>query len=135
MPAKGKALPFIFAICAGVLLRPAPGAAQAASGTTCIVELHRQYAASSALRASCDSEADCLYQAPIGNASAVALLLSMIGRVEACWREAGFVQSEEEREPQGTVLRTYGGPGGAVCKLRLSFLLGQMPSGFRAACQ
>jgi len=126
----GVALSF----CLLVLAPLASGAAQETPAALCVATMHQQFGGTSALRSECPSQQDCLYQAPIGNASALALLNAMAEKVQACWREAGLSAVEDEREPQG-MTRTYTKLGGETCKILLSMQFPTLADGFRAACQ
>jgi hypothetical protein len=127
--ALGPCAALAFSFCLGVNCL----AAQESQAAQCIASMHRDYGGSPALRGECVSRQDCLYQAPAGNASALALLNAMADRVQECWRAAGLAMTDEQRERQG-VIRTYAKPG-ETCKMLLSLSFGAMAYGFRAACQ
>jgi hypothetical protein len=107
--------------------------AQDSPAVQCIAAAQERLGGLSFLRAECASRQDCTYQAPIGNASALALITSTAETVEHCWTTAGFTRTDEQRQAQG-VIRTYAKPG-ETCKLLLSLSLGTAADGFRAACQ
>ncbi len=107
--------------------------AQDVPGAKCIAAVHAEFGSVTALRAQCTPGHDCMYQAPAGNASALALLNSMVGQVETCWLAAGLSMWQEQREQRG-VVRTYARPG-QTCKLLLSITTGTLADGYRAACQ
>jgi hypothetical protein len=107
--------------------------AQDSPAVQCIAAVQARLGGQSFLRAACASRQDCTYQAPIGNASAMALISSSAETVEKCWSAAGLARTDEQREAQG-LIRTYAKPG-ETCKLLLSLSLGAVADGFRAACQ
>ncbi len=110
-----------------------PAAADDTAAVQCIAATQEKLGGLNFLRASCTSRQDCTYQAPTGNASAIALLNGAADTVQTCWRSAGLTQTESSAKVQG-VIRTYARPG-ETCKLLLAMTLGSMAEGFRAACQ
>lgn len=125
----------VLTMCAAVLgcsVASPPARAQTSPAAQCIASIHAALGTTSALRFRCASAHDCMYQAAIGNASALALLNGMADKLQDCWRKAGLAMAQEEREKQG-VIRTYG-KSGETCKLLLSMSLGTTADGYRAAC-
>ena len=124
----------IGAACAALWMGFATGAATAQEASAkCIASVHAEFGSAKALRAECTPAGDCMYQAPAGNASALALLNSMAAQVETCWVASGLAMAQEQRGAQG-VMRTYA-RGGQSCKMLLSISAGTMADGYRAACQ
>jgi hypothetical protein len=126
-----------FGSAAGIMLGfgflAVPAAAQDSPAVQCIAAAQEKLGNLTFLRAACATRQDCTYQAPVGNASALAVLNGAVDTVEGCWRTAGLTQTDEQRERQG-VIRTYAKPG-ETCKLLLAMTLGTMADGFRVACQ
>ena len=83
----------------------------------------------------CANATDCTFQAPVGNASALALIGSMVKTVEACFTAAGLSVVKEDVVPQGTT-RQYGKAGTAeMCAVLISTSMGDLADGLRATCQ
>ncbi|WP_088347654.1 MULTISPECIES: hypothetical protein [Rhodomicrobium] len=111
----------------GVMAQAAPAA--------CVADLRKEYASSSALRAECPSDTDCTFQAPEGNASALALIGTMVKRAEACFTAAGLKVTKDDTAAQGTT-RYYGTADTAEkCALLIAANETGVAQGMRAACQ
>jgi hypothetical protein len=83
----------------------------------------------------CTSATDCTFYAPIGNASALALIGAMVKKVEACFVAAGLSMVKEDVVPQGAT-RQYAKPGSPdVCAVLVHTAMGDVADGMRAACQ
>jgi hypothetical protein len=114
------------------LCLPAAGAL-AKSPSACIAELQKEYGATPALRSECDGKTDCTFQAPEGNASALALIETIVKRAETCLGEAGLSVTKEEKA-EG-VTRYYGAPGASEMCALLTAPGAGAPQGVRLACQ
>jgi hypothetical protein len=103
--------------------------------SSCVMDLNKQYGSTSALRTECKTASDCTFQAPMGDASALALIGAMVKRVEACFAAAGFSVVKEDVAPRG-ITRQYGKPGAAeMCAVLISTRMGDLADGLRATCQ
>lgn len=107
--------------------------AQSSPAAQCIAAIHAALASTPGLRSQCANAQDCMYQAPAGNASAMALVNGMADKLQECWRKAGLAMAQEQRERQG-LIRTYG-KDGETCKLLLSVSPGTTADGYRANCK
>jgi hypothetical protein len=122
------------AVLTGLMLCSAPAFAQGAPAD-CVTALSKTYGTTSSLRVECTNATDCTFQAPSGNASALALIGSMVKTVEACFIAAGLGVVKEDAVPQGTT-RQYGKPGAAqMCAVLISTTVGDLADGLRATCQ
>jgi hypothetical protein len=116
------------------MLWSAPAFAQS-SPTACVTALSKEYGSNPALRVECTNATDCTFQAPTANASALALIGSMVKTVEACFTAAGLTVISEEVLPNGTT-REYGKAGATeVCAVLISTTMGDLADGLRATCQ
>lgn len=96
--------------------------------------LGKEYGSNAALRTECTNDTDCMFQAPAGNASALALIGSMVKTVEACFAAAGLSVVKEDVVPQGTT-RQYGKAGAPeICAVLISTAMGDLADGLRATC-
>ena len=101
----------------------------------CVTALSKEYSSTSALRMECTNATDCTFQAPPGNASALALIGSMVKTVEACFTAAGLTVVKEDVMPQGTT-RQYGLAGAEqTCAVLISTSVSDLADGLRATCQ
>jgi hypothetical protein len=100
----------------------------------CIAELKKDYGATAGLKAGCDSAKDCTFQAPIGNASALALIDTIAKRAAACFTAAGLKVSKEDKQPVGTT-RIFKGGKNAECAVLVSTPTGGIAQGVRAVCK
>jgi hypothetical protein len=119
-------------VALGWCLASGPASAQVSPAAQCIASIHAALGSTPGLRSQCANAQDCMYQAPAGNASAMALVSGMADKLQECWRKAGLAMAQEQRERQG-LIRTYG-RGGESCKLLLSISAGTSADGYRAAC-
>jgi hypothetical protein len=102
---------------------------------SCVTELRKEYSTSSALKTECANDTDCTFQAPEGNASALALIGAMVKKVEACFTAAGLAVVKEDAMAGGTT-RQYGKSGGSeMCAVLIATGSGGLASGLRATCQ
>lgn len=102
---------------------------------SCVTALSAKYGSTPALKMECANQTDCTFQAPPANASALALIGSMVKTVEACFIAAGLTMVKEETVPEGTT-RQYGKSGGAEkCALLIHTSPLNIADGMRAACQ
>ncbi len=103
--------------------------------SSCVSDLQKEYASNAALRSECTKDDDCSFQAPEGNASALALIGAMVKRTESCFATAGLTVSKEDTVPEGTT-RYYGTARIAEkCALLIATGAGGVARGMRAACQ
>ena len=102
--------------------------------SACVAELKKEYGATAGLKSECASDKDCTFQAPIGNASARALLDAIAKRAETCFTSAGLSLSEEDKQGVG-VTRLFTGGEKKQCALLISAPSGEVPDGVRAVCQ
>ena len=101
----------------------------------CVAALKRDYGSTNALRSECKTGTDCTFQAPPANASALALIGTMVKRTEDCFAAAGLKVSKEETAPGGTT-RYYEAAGAAEkCALLIATGLTGIAEGVRAVCQ
>lgn len=122
------------AVAIGLMLCSAPAFAQGAPAS-CVTALSKEYGSNPAPRMECANATDCTFQAPAGNASALALIGAMVKTVEACFTAAGLSVVKEDVAPQGTT-RQYGRTGAAeMCAVLISTGMGDLAGGLRAACQ
>jgi hypothetical protein len=122
------------AVAIGLISGSAPVFAQSAPAS-CVTSLSKEYGANSSVRMECTNATDCTFQAPIGNASALALIGSMVKTVEACFTAAGLTVVKEDAVPQGTT-RQYGKPGSSeMCAVLISTTTVELADGLRATCQ
>lgn len=122
------------ALAIGLILCSAPALAQSAP-SSCVTALSKEFGSNSALRMECTNATDCTFQAPTGNASALALVGAMVKTVEACFAAAGLTVVKEDVVPQGTT-RQYGKPGAVeMCAVLISTTMGDLADGLRATCQ
>ncbi len=122
--------------CVGLGLGLTEAGAQAQSKpSACVAELKKAYGATKALRSECHGETDCSFQAPVGNASALALIGTMVKRTQDCYAAAGLEVTKEIRSADGTV-RYYGASGAAErCTLLVATSAAEVAEGMRAVCQ
>lgn len=111
----------------------APASAQSAP-SACVAELKKEYGATAGLESECTSDKDCTFQAPIGNASARALLDAVAKRAETCFTTAGLTLSKEDKQAVGTT-RLFNGDKGGQCAVLISTEAGPVPVGIRTVCQ
>ena len=124
----------VAAVAIGLTLGSAPAFAQSAPAS-CVTALSKEYGGNSALRMECTNATDCTFQAPVGNASALALIGAMVKTVEACFTAAGLSVVKEDVMPQGTT-RQYGKPGTSeMCAVLISTTTVDLADGLRATCQ
>ena len=122
------------AIAIGFILCSAPAFAQSAPAS-CVTALSKEYGTNSALRMECTNATDCTFQAPVGNASALALIGAMVKTVEACFTAAGLSVVKEDAVAQGTT-RQFGKPGTSeMCAVLISTTTVDVADGLRATCQ
>jgi hypothetical protein len=122
-------------VLACALLSSAPAFAQGLPSSACVTALSQEYGGNTAIRMECTNATDCTFQAPIGNASALALIGSMVKKVEACFVAAGLAMTKEDVVPQGAT-RQYGKAGSAeVCAVLIHTSMGDVADGLRVACQ
>ena len=123
------------AVAMGLILVSAPAFAQSGTPASCVTALSKEYGSNSALRMECTNATDCTFQAPAGNASALALIGAMVKTVEACFTAAGLSVVKEDVMPQGTT-RQYGKAGGSeICAVLISTTTADVADGMRATCQ
>ena len=122
------------ALAIGLILCSAPALAQGAP-SSCVTALSKEFGTNSALRMECTNATDCTFQAPVGNASALALIGAMVKTVEACFTAAGLSVVKEDVMPQGTT-RQYGKSGTSeMCAVLISTTTVDLADGLRATCQ
>ncbi len=130
-----SACPKAAALAIGLILCPAAAFAQSGTPASCVTALSKEYGSNSALRMECTNATDCTFQAPTGNASALALIGAMVKTVEACFTAAGLAVVKEDAMPQGTT-RQYGKAGGSeMCAVLISTTTVDVADGMRATCQ
>ena len=118
----------------GLTLGSASVFAQSAPAS-CVTSLSKEYGSNSAVRMECTNATDCTFQAPVGNASALALIGAMVRTVEACFMAAGLNVVKEDAMPQGTT-RQYGKPASSeMCAVLISTTTVDVADGLRATCQ
>ena len=118
----------------GLVLCSAQSFAQSTAPAFCVTALSKEYGANTAVQMACANATDCTFQAPIGNASALALIGSMVKTVEACFTASGLSLVKEDTVPQGTT-RQYGKTGAPeTCAVLISASMGDLADGLRAAC-
>jgi hypothetical protein len=118
-----------------VMLSTSPALAQGSPSSACVTALSQDYGGTAAIRTECTSAIDCTFQAPIGNASAMALIGAMAKKVEACFVAAGLTMVKEDVEPQAAT-RRYGNPGSPdVCAVLVHTAIGDLADGLHAACR
>ena len=123
------------AVAVALMLGSVPALAQNAAPASCVTDLSKQYGSTSALRMECTNATDCTFQAPTGNASALALIGSMVKTVEACFTAAGLTVVKEDVMSQGTT-RQYGLAGAEqTCAVLISTSVSDLADGLRATCQ
>lgn len=105
-----------------------------ASPPACIADLKKDYGATPGLNANCESDKDCTFIAPPGNASARALVGAIAERVEACFKARGLTLASEDAQPVG-VTRNFKNGDEAECALLISTPSGGVPEGVRAVCR
>jgi hypothetical protein len=123
------------AFLAGMMLCAAPAFAQSLPSSACVTALSQEYGGNSALRMECANATDCTFQAPIGNASALALVGSMVKKVEACFLAAGLTMTKEDVVPQGATRQWSRAGSTEVCAVLIHTAMGDVADGLRAACQ
>lgn len=122
-------------ITAAIMLVGGAGAVAAQDqAAACVTQLKTEYGTAAALNAECASDTDCTFLAPTGNASARALLDTIATKTESCFKSAGLVSTNEDKQDIGTT-RTYNGEGAGKCALLISTPNGAPPEGVRAVCQ
>ena len=136
MTKDGKtAWPNVALIAVASMLCSGQALAQNTPPASCVTALSKEYGATPALRMECTNATDCTFQAPTGNASALALIGAMVKTVEACFTSAGLAVVKEDVMPQGTT-RQYGQAGAAqMCAVLISTTVGEVADGLRATCQ
>ncbi len=118
----------------GLILCSTTAFAQSAPAS-CVTALSAKYGSTPALKMECANDADCIFQAPPANASALALIGSMVKTVEACFTAAGLTMVKEDTLPDGTT-RQYGKSGGTEkCALLIHTSPLNIADGMRATCQ
>ena len=100
--------------------------------SVCVAELQKDYGATPALRSTCEN-ADCTFQASEGNASALALIDTIVKRAETCMGQAGLTMVKEEKTEGLT--RYYGAPGAAEQCALLTAPGSGAAQGVRLTCQ
>ena len=122
------------AVVIGLTLGSASVFAQSAPAS-CVTSLSKESGSNSAVRMECTNATDCTFQAPAGNASALALIGAMVKTVEACFIATGLAIVKEDAVPQGTT-RQYGKPGSSeMCAVLISTTTVDLADGLRATCQ
>lgn len=128
----------LLACCAIHCTSPAIPYAAGGQAGGCIGEAHEKFGKSIALKSFCRSPSDCEYQAPLLNASALALVNTMAETIQECWRKAGLTLAEQTRASATLSTRRYADPtgkSGESCEIALSETSGALADGFRAACR
>jgi hypothetical protein len=121
------------AALAAISCLPAAGV-EAKTPSACVGELQKQYGGTPALRSECASKTDCTFQAPEGNASALALVDTIAKRAESCLGEAGLTMTTEETITGGST-RYYGATDASEkCALLVATANGAT-QGVRLTCQ
>lgn len=130
---KVKRACYSAAALAVALCLPALGAL-AKLPSVCVAELQDAYGSNSSLRAECDGKTDCTFQAPEGNASALALIDTIVKRAETCMGQFALSVTKEDKVAEGST-RYYSAPGAAeTCALLVATSSGA-PQGVRLSCQ
>jgi hypothetical protein len=118
----------------GLILCSTAAFAQSAPAS-CVTALSAKYGSTPALKMECANETDCTFQAPPANASALALIGSMVKTLEACFTAAGLSMVKEDTVPEGTT-RLYGKSSGAEqCAVLIHTGPTNIADAVRATCQ
>lgn len=103
-------------------------------GDACVAGLKKEYGASGVLNPACQSDLDCSFMAPPGNASARALLEAVAKKAEDCFSAAGLTVSKEDKDAVG-LTRFYSEGGQERCAVLIAVPNGPPPEGVRAVCK
>lgn len=102
---------------------------------SCVTALSAKYGSTPALKMECTNPTDCTFQAPVANASALALIGTMVKATEACFTAAGLDMVKEDTVTEGTT-RLYGKSGAAgQCAVLIHTSPVNIADAFRATCQ
>lgn len=105
------------------------------SPSSCVTALRSEYGTTSALQSECTNDTDCTFNAPMGNASALALIGTMVKKVEACLTAAGMSMVKEDITTEGTT-RQFGMQGSKeMCAVLIATGPGDLANAMRATCQ
>jgi hypothetical protein len=119
----------------GLMLCSGPAFAQGAASSSCVTALSQEFGGNTAIRMECANATDCTFEAPMGNASALALIGAMVKKVEACFQAAGLTMTKEDVVPQGATRQWSKAGSSELCAVLIHTAMGDVADGLRAVCQ